>query len=92
MVTGDGELWGWHDFQRVEARSRVVADDTQIRRRSTSKLAKKITFLNEFTGSVHVTAASMWPIKRCDPTPDWAKVTIGLSCHGDGPAPLMPYS
>ena len=21
-------------------------------------------------GSVHVTAASMWPIKRCDPTPD----------------------
>jgi hypothetical protein len=30
------------------ARSLVVADHTQIRRRSTSKLAKKMTFLSQF--------------------------------------------
>ena len=57
MVTGEGELLGWHNFQRLKARSRVVADHTRIRRGSTSKLAKKMTFLFELTSSGQAVSA-----------------------------------
>ena len=57
MVTGEGELLGWHNFQRLKAGSRVVADHTRIRRGSTSKLAKKMTFLFELTSSGQAVSA-----------------------------------
>jgi len=73
MGTGEGEFWGCHDFQRLKARSRGVADHTRIRRGPTSKLAKKIAFLNQCMGSLHRLAAhcgtqadQLQPITRCD--------------------------
>ena len=61
---------------------------------STSKLAKKMTFLNECTGSVVVwprrcgtQADELRPVKRCgDLAAERQGCPMGRSCDEDGPA------
>jgi hypothetical protein len=56
MVRGEGEFWGWHDFQRLKARS-CVADDIESDGIPPRNWAKKMTFLNELTSSGQAVSA-----------------------------------